>query len=196
VTVFCFVRHGAYALLDQALGGRGDYALNDEGRAQAVRAARALAERPVAAVVSSPVARAMETAAPIGAALGLPVMQDAAFSEIDFGVWSGTRFDTLAGDPAWRAWNLFRGTARVPGGESALDVQARAVGAVGRLAAAWSEGEVVVVSHADVIKAVLGHVLGAPLDLMRRIEIAPGSISRVAVWREDARVLGMNWTAG
>jgi len=193
VTVFCFVRHGAYGLLDQALGGRGDYALNEEGRAQAAAVARAVASRPVVAVVSSPVARALETAAPIAAAVGLAVTAEAGFSEIDFGAWSGARFDALAEEPDWRAWNVFRSTARTPGGESALDVQARAVGAMGRLAAAWPEGEVVVVSHADVIKAVLGHVLGAPLDLMRRIEIEPGSISRVAVWAEDARVLGVNW---
>jgi probable phosphoglycerate mutase len=193
VTVFCFVRHGAYGLLDQALGGRGDFSLNEAGRAQAAAAARVIAERPVVAVVSSPVTRALETAAPIAAALGMAVTVEAGFSEIDFGAWSGARFDALAEQPAWRAWNAFRSTARTPGGESALDVQARAVGAMGRLAATWREGEVVVVSHADVIKAVLGHVLGAPLDLMRRIEIEPGSMSRVAVWGEDARVLGVNW---
>ncbi len=196
MTVFCFVRHGAYGLLDQALGGRGDFSLNETGRAQAAAAAQAIASRPVVAVVSSPVVRALETAAPIAAALGTAVTVEAGFSEVDFGTWSGARFDALADEPAWRAWNVFRGTAPAPGGESALDVQARAVGAVQRLAATWPDGEVVVVSHADVIKAVLGHVLGAPLDLMRRIDIEPGSMSRVAVWGEDARVLGVNWRAG
>jgi len=54
------------------------------------------------------------------------------------------------------------------------------------------DGEVVVVSHSDVIKALLGQILGAPLDLLRRMEISPGSISRVVLYAEDAKVLGMN----
>jgi probable phosphoglycerate mutase len=87
---------------------------------------------------------------------------------------------------------VFRSTAAVPGGETMLAVQARAVAAVLRLAAAWPEREVVVVSHADVIKAVLAHVLGMPLDLLRRIEVAPGSMSLVALHGDDARVIGMN----
>jgi probable phosphoglycerate mutase len=192
VTVFCFVRHGAYGLLDRALGGRGDYALNDEGRAQAIRAAALIAARPVATVVSSPVQRARETASPIAAALGLPVTVEPDFAEIDFGAWTGMSFDALADQAAWRAWNVFRSTAAVPGGETMLAVQARAVAAVLRLAAAWPAREVVVVSHADVIKAILAHVLGMPLDLLRRIEVAPGSMSLVALHGDDARVIGMN----
>ena len=67
-------------------------------------------------------------------------------------------FDDLASQPEWQAWNACRGLARVPGGESMLDVQARAVSAMLRLRAAWPEGEIVIVSHADVIKAILAHV--------------------------------------
>jgi probable phosphoglycerate mutase len=73
-----------------------------------------------------------------------------------------------------------------------LAVQARAVAAILGLHAAWPEGEVVVVSHADVIKAILAHVLGSPLDLLRRLQIDPGSMSRVALYDCDARVLEVN----
>jgi broad specificity phosphatase PhoE len=78
VTVFCFVRHGAYDLLNHALGGRADHSLNDAGRAQAEAVARGLAGRTIAAVVSSPVQRARETAAPIGALLATTVQFDPA----------------------------------------------------------------------------------------------------------------------
>jgi probable phosphoglycerate mutase len=191
-TLFHLIRHGAYPLLDQALGGRADHDLSDLGRTQADRLAARLAQRPIAAVVTSPVRRAQQTAAPIAAGLGLDLAADPAFSEIDFAGWTGRRFADLAADPAWQAWNRFRGSAVVPGGESMLAVQGRAVAGVLRWAAAYPTAELAIVSHADVIKAVLAHVLGAPLDLMRRMEIGPGSLSQVWLAEADAKVLAVN----
>lgn len=192
MTLFHLIRHGSYPLLDHALGGRADHALDGTGRAQAARLADALAGRDVAALVCSPVQRARETAAPIAATLGLPIELAPAFTEIDFGPWSGRSFAELQGDPAWRAWNQFRSTAPVPGGETMLQVQARMLGAMQRLADVWPDREVAIVTHGDLIKAALCHVLGAPLDLLRRTDIAAGSISRVALWDGDARVLAVN----
>jgi broad specificity phosphatase PhoE len=191
-TLFHLVRHGAYSLLDQALGGRNPYKLSDEGHIQAGRIAAALSGRPIAATLSSPVQRAMETAEPIAAGLGLTLHIAPDFAEIDFAGWTGAAFTSLHDDPAWHAWNVFRSTAQVPGGEAILGVQTRAVGGLMRIAAAYPDAEVVIVSHADVIKAVLAHFLGAPLDLMRRMEVSPGSISRLLLYAADAKVLAMN----
>ncbi len=191
-TLFHLVRHGSYALLDHALGGRGDYPLSSQGRDEATRIADWLADRRPSSLVSSPTRRAAETADLIARRLGVPVQRDAAFAEIDFAGWDGKRFEDLRDDPAWQAWNRFRGTAGVPGGETILAVVARAVGGLLRLAARHAKDEVVVVSHADVIKAVLAHFMGAPLDLMRRIEIGPGSISQVMLYADDAKLLAVN----
>ena len=194
-TFFSLVRHGAYPLVNRALGGRGPYPLSDEGRAQAARIAGAFRGRPIAAVVSSPVRRAVETAEPIAAALGLEVVPDPDFTEIDFGAWTGRPFDTLRAEPGWREWNEFRSTARIPGGETILSVQARMVAGLVRLRDAFPDAELVVVSHADPIKAMLCHFLGMPLDLIRRIEVAPGSVSRIVLHDADAAVLGINLPA-
>ncbi len=191
-TLFHLVRHGAYALVDHALGGREPHTLSGEGRAQARRVAAILGTRAINAVVSSPVQRARQTAAPIGEQCGLTVRLDPAFEEIDFGDWTGAQFDALHGDAAWRQWNVFRSTACAPGGEAMLAVQSRAVAGLRRLAAAFPDGEVVVVSHGDVIKAMLSHFLGAPLDLMGRLEVEPGSTSEVVLYDEDARILSVN----
>jgi probable phosphoglycerate mutase len=192
MTLFCLVRHGAYGLLDHALGGRDPHPLNAAGRAQAARAAALLGAEPIAAVVSAPVERARATAAPIAAALHADLQIEPDVAEIEFAGWTGQSFAALDPQPAWRRWNAFRSTAGVPGGETMLSVQARAMAAIGRLAAAYPGQAVAVVSHADVIKAVLAHLLGAPLDLLRRLEIAPGSISRVDLREDDARVLSVN----
>jgi broad specificity phosphatase PhoE len=191
-TLFHLIRHGAYPLLNQALGGRGDHGLSDEGRAEAKRVAERLAARRIAAVISSPVRRARETAELIAAHQALELQIDPAFSEIDFAAWSGKRFEELRDEPAWRTWNTLRGTARIPGGETMLAVQARAIAGLLHFASLYPSAELALVSHADVIKAMLAHVLGAPLDLMRRIEIGPGSISQLALYPDDAKVLAVN----
>lgn len=191
-TLFHLVRHGSYALLDHALGGRADHSLSSQGRDEAERIGAWLADREVREVVSSPVRRARETADIVARPLRVPVQTDPAFAEIDFADWTGQQFEDLHDDPAWQAWNRFRGTAGVPGGETMLAVQARAIVGLLRHAPCNDNADVVVVSHADVIKAVLAHFMGAPLDLMRRIEIGPGSISQLILHAEDAKILAVN----
>jgi probable phosphoglycerate mutase len=177
-------------------GRRPGVSLNAAGRAQlaplVARVARRLAGAPLAAVVASPMARAHETAAALARAHGLAVAIEPGLAELDFGTWTGRRIDALGDEADWPHFNGYRSGTRAPGGELALEAQARAVGAVLRLAAAHPEAHVAAVSHADVVKAVLGHVLGIPLDLQHRLEIAPASVSEVELRPWGARVLALN----
>lgn len=183
MTVFHLVRHAEHDLLGRVLTGRmPGVPLNERGREQAVRLARHFASRAVAAVVSSPCQRAQETAVPIAAALGLEVATDAGLDEIDFGDWTGMTFEALQGVPGWQAWNQFRGTAPTPGGEMMLEALGRALRCLARWREAVPDGEVVLVGHQDVLKAVLVHSLGAPIDLMQRIELGAGSCSVLRVF--------------
>ncbi|MFJ5486810.1 histidine phosphatase family protein, partial [Hansschlegelia beijingensis] len=137
-------------------------------------------------VVASPRERTHDTAAVIGADLGVPVELDEAFDEIDVGEWAGKRFDELAHDPRWRIWNEDRDHARAPGGETMGEVQARALGGLGRLADRYDERIVVVVSHADVIKSVLLSEFGMGLGDYWKIDIGPGEFGVLS--REPGRV--------
>jgi probable phosphoglycerate mutase len=210
-TLFHLVRHASHDRGDHVLVGRGPAALSAEGRREAEAVAAVLAAGAagpsgmggtasasplLAAVFSSPQERAQQTAVAIAARAGLTVVAEPGLDELDFGAWTGMPFDALAGDPRWRAFNTFRSAAPIPEGETMLAVQARAVAAVLRLRAAWPDAALALVSHADVLKAILAHFLGMPLELMRRIELAPGSRSELVVYEEDAVVRGMNLPAG
>jgi broad specificity phosphatase PhoE len=185
------VRHGEHGLLGQVLAGRvAGVALSAAGAAQAGALAARFGGDGVRAVLTSPVQRARETAAPIAAALGLDVQVEAGLEEIDFGAWAGQRFDALDALPAWHEWNRARGLASTPGGETMLAAQARAVAALMRLRGAG--GVVVAVSHSDIIKAVLAYALGMPLDLLHRLEVAPGSRSILTLGDDFARVEAVN----
>ena len=194
MTVFHLVRHAEHGLLGRVLTGRmPGVPLNERGREQAVWLARHFASRAVAAVVSSPLQRAQETAAPIAAALGLEVATDAGLDEIDFGGWTGMTFEALQGAPGWQAWNQFRGTAPTPGGETMVEALGRALRCLARWREAVPDGEVVLVSHQDVLKAVLAYSLGAPLDLMQRMELGAGSCSALRVFGDGGgQVEGIN----
>ena len=66
--------------------------------------------------------------------------------------------------------------------------------AVERACAEHPDGRVVLISHGDVIKAVLAGVLGLPLDAHARFEISPASVSALAMWDGGGKVLSMNET--
>jgi probable phosphoglycerate mutase len=51
---------------------------------------------------------------------------------------------------------------------------------------------VALVSHADIIKAIIAHFLGSPLDLIRRMEILPASHSVIVLHPSDAVVTLLN----
>lgn len=194
------VRHASHGLMGRVLAGRmPGVALSDAGRAEADGLAQALAGEPVRAVWTSPVQRAVETAWPIAARHGLVPIAEPGLEEVDFGDWTGQPFDALTG-AAWEAWNRDRAMAMPPGGETMLAVQARAVATMHRAGEDTGadederagEGVVVLVSHQDVIKAMLAYVLGMPLDLLHRFDVAPASRSIVRIGPGWAVVAGIN----
>ncbi len=144
------------------------------------------------AVLSSPRRRAVETARAISS--GEPAVA-AELDEVDFGAWTGRTIDELADDPTWRNWNTFRSGTRVPGGETMLEVQARSVGLTQRTCLAHGQGRVLLVSHAEVLRSLLLHHLGLPLDHWSRLELDPGSLSVLEVLPWGARTLRLNETA-
>jgi probable phosphoglycerate mutase len=195
MTTFLLIRHATTDAVGRVLSGWvPDVHLNAAGMRQAVALAERLGAIKLAAVYTSPLERARETAAPLAArhALEPRVVPDG--GEVRFGEWTGRRFTDLAHDPIWQSYNQVRSLTRVPGGEMAIEVQARIVALLERLRAEHAEGCVALVSHADVIKAALAYALGSPIDLMQRIEVQTASVSTLVLDQGSPRVLNVNVT--
>lgn len=170
------VRHAAHGHLDKMLSGRmPGVPLTDEGRAQAARLARRLGGRGIGAVLSSPLDRAQETARAVADAAGVSVETAAPLVEIDLGEWTGRSFDELRGDPAWDRWNQERATARPPGGESMAEAQTRIVPFLDSVAGGNGGRTVALVSHSDMIRSAVAHVLGLSLNDLHRFDVEPAS---------------------
>ncbi len=164
MTTFHLVRHAANDLAERVLCGRTvDVPLNAHGRRQADALARQLAREPINRVISSPRKRARQTAEPIAAALGVPLAIAAQIDEHDAGIWSGQSFADLAHDPRWRLWNERRGEVRPPRGESMAELQMRILRYLDELAVLYPNDTIVLVTHAEPIRAVLLHERGLPL---------------------------------
>jgi len=192
-TSFYLVRHAAHDNVGGFLAGRTPgIRLGEAGRAQAGRLGQRMASEQFDAIYASPRERTQETAAAIAAARGLPVQTAPELDELDFGTWSGKTFDVLNTDPAWRQWNSVRSLSRTAGGESMLDAQLRALGLVERLAKEHEGGRIVLVSHADIIKALVSHVLGLPIDAWPRFDIGPASITTIVVGDWGAKLWTLN----
>jgi probable phosphoglycerate mutase len=133
--VILLARHGETA--DNApprrVQGRLDPPLNDRGREQA----RALAEEvaanhEIAALWVSNQRRALETAAIVGAAIGLEPQVEPRLAEGDWGRWQGRLVDDILREEGelFQAFVEGRPGFRFPGGESLAEHQARALAAL------------------------------------------------------------------
>jgi probable phosphomutase (TIGR03848 family) len=190
------VRHAACDHVGRKLAGRSPGVhLNEQGRAEAAELAEALRELPIAAVYSGPLERALETAAPLAGGLGQPVLAAPGLNELDFGDWTGRSLDSLAAEPLWRAFNEARDVTRIPGGELMSEVVARAKAELSRFREEHPGKTIVAVSHGDVIRGVLLHCLGMPLNQVHRLEVAPASVSVIRMYQPVPQVLAVNWTA-
>jgi broad specificity phosphatase PhoE len=188
------IRHAAHSHLGSVLSGRiPGIGLSADGREQACRLAARLASCAIARLESSPVQRAQETASAIaGFHGGLAINTVAALDELDFGDWAGRRFDELADDPRWETWNRERASAAAPNGERMADAQARAWAHIEATARSGSGATVAMISHCDIIRAVVAKVLGLSLDAVHRFDVDPASLTWLQVGSWGARLLSLN----
>ena len=193
MTTFALIRHASNALVGHTIVGRmPGVQLSPSGRREAEALAQRLEGSPIRALYSSPLERARATAALIAARLRLELQTADELNEIDYGRWTNRTLADLHDLEAWRRFNIFRSGSRVPDGETMIEVQGRMLRLIERLCSAYPKETVALVSHGDVIKAILAHYLGVPLDLFQRIEISPASLSVVRVEPYGPEVLLIN----
>lgn len=150
------VRHGqTLSNVDRALDTKIPGApLTDEGHAQARAFAETTASTPVAAVYASTATRAQQTASPIAAAHGLHVRVIDGVQEVFVGDLEGRNDEQAIHEfyQVYTRWTEDDLDARMPGGESGLEIQKRFLDAIGAIRDAHAEGTVVLVSHGGMIR--------------------------------------------
>jgi probable phosphomutase (TIGR03848 family) len=200
VTTVLLVRHGLTALTGRILAGwTPGVHLDERGHDQAAALGARLRDVPLAAVVTSPLERCRETAAALldGRRPGPPLHVDERLGEVRYGSWTGRELEALRREPLWAVVEGQPSAAVFPHGEGLAEMRARAVAAL----RAWNtalggDSTWALVSHADVIKAILADALGLHLDAFQRLVVDPCSLSVVRYGRLGAQVERVNDTAG
>jgi probable phosphoglycerate mutase len=169
--------------------------LTPQGREQAARLATWLAGEEVEHLVTSPLTRAIETGAPVSAALRLEPEIVAGVAEWDAGSHDYIPTEELRQLQDERWFAMIEGRWDENGGVDPVTYRAQIVDAVeaiiGRFPGAGRR--VVVVCHGGAINAYLGHVIGVERPLW--FEPAYASISRVAASRTGVRsIVSINET--
>ena len=162
--------------------GRTDSPPTELGLRQLALTVEALAEEQIGRVLTSPLQRAWRLAQAIASAHGREAEPAEALIEMDVGElegleWSAARERYGEFLRGWRGPNSAR--LRMPGGESLADVLERCCPLFDELLASDAEGASVIVSHNFVVKALLTHALGLPIEEWRRIDVGLASISAV-----------------
>jgi probable phosphoglycerate mutase len=172
--------------------------LSDKGIEQSEELAKRLGFFPVATLRVSPMERCFETISPWLNSVLLPKNQalepmiDQGLTEVDYGTWSGRKLSALSKNKLWGVVQGSPSRMYFPKGEGIAEMQSRAMTSVHEAVASKTSGSAVLVSHGDVIKAILASALGMHLDEFQRIVIDPASISILDYSTTKPRVLLLN----
>ncbi|HET8643077.1 MAG TPA: bifunctional RNase H/acid phosphatase, partial [Pseudonocardiaceae bacterium] len=200
-TRLVLLRHGQTEhSIRRAYSGRGDLPLTSTGETQAALAAKRLAGltalTEVVAVVSSPLRRAVQTAEPVAAQLGLPVTVHDGLIEADYGDWEGMTFaEVAARNPDLHARWLHDTSVAPPGGESLDSVRRRVRRARDALIVDHPGATVVVVSHVAPVKTLLAIALDAWPSVLFRLHLDLASVSVAEFFPDGAAVRLVNDTS-
>ena len=178
--------------------GHIDIPLNDEGRRQAAAVARRFAASPdrerIAAIHVSDLSRAVQTAAPIAEALGLPLQRDPSLRERHYGGFEGRTHEELERDEpdAWRRWRA-RDPDFVPpgGGESLRGFHTRVEGALRALARRHPSRIVIAVAHGGVLDCAYRIAAGLPMQAPRGHSLLNASLNRISF--DGSRFALVDW---
>lgn len=195
---YFLVRHGATEWNAQGrIQGQSDPSLNRTGRRQARRLGKRLASVPFAGARCSDLRRCSETAAGI-----LPGRNDVRLQEMpelrekNFGAWEGLTFREVeaqypdlyrnwlsAGDPSFAP----------PGGESDLQLYSRADAVIDRLRETRTDsgGNLLVVTHGGMLRALIARLLGLPAQKMWSFRFANAGLSMVSVFEDGSAVVDL-----
>lgn len=196
-THLVLVRHAVTAQTGPLLSGRTPgIDLSDEGRAQAEALGLRMAALPVDVVYASPIERTTQTAEAIARHHDLAVRRLDGVLEADYGAWTGGKIADLARTDLWKLVQRTPSRVTFPGGEAMASMQTRMVAALEAVVADHPGRLVVVVSHADPIKAAIAHFTGVHLDLFQRIVVAPASVTAFAFSHHGVAMIKCNDTGG
>jgi len=192
-TLFDYLRHGEPEGGSKYRGHGVDDPLSDKGWAQMRATVATLGDW--TGILSSPLQRCSAFASWLGEERGIPVQVLEDLREVGFGSWEGaTRAQLLATRAdEYHAFYADPVNNRPAGAETLQDFGARTARVFEQAAREHRGGHLLVVAHAGVIRATLGHVTQAPPFNWYRAVVDNAAISRFAHDGQRSKLIAHNW---
>lgn len=173
--------------------------LSEKGREQALGLVERIGAVKFQSVRVSPMQRCQETIDPWlqsqhGSGIGNYLLDDQII-EMDYGKWSGKKLSKLSKEKLWREIQNTPSKVTFPDGEKFTSMQRRAMKTLELLAQEKKTTNHLLVSHGDVIKAMIAHLLKMKLDNFQSLVVDPASITIVDFDGKNARLIAYNDTS-
>jgi alpha-ribazole phosphatase/probable phosphoglycerate mutase len=132
-------------------------------------------------IYTSPLRRCSAFARALGQRHASAVVEDARLQELGYGAWEGLTPEELRRQDPGQLTRFFNDPlAHQPAGaEPLVEFQQRVLAAWADILRQSGGEHVLVVAHAGTLRAVIGHVLGMPLQNMFRINIGYAAMIRI-----------------
>lgn len=193
MTWLYLTRHGQTEWnVENRFQGGTDSPLTEKGIRQAEYLAKRLRGISFESIYSSPAGRALRTAEILRGDRDVAIREHPDLREMGLGDWEGMRSEEIEErfpeefDRYWRKPHLYRREK----GESYLDVQRRAVSLIGEILRSHTGGNVLIVTHTVVLKTLMAHFEGRPLErLWDPPYIHPSCLNLVRVGEGEREIL-------
>jgi probable phosphomutase (TIGR03848 family) len=170
--------------------------LSKTGEEQAHKLVERIGAMKFESVRVSPMQRCQETIAPwvassYGSGIGRYLLDDQII-EMDYGNWSGKKLSRLSRETLWKQIQSSPSKVTFPGGEKFTAMQKRSFKTMQELGEGKKGNNHLVVSHGDVIKAIVASCLKMKLDDFQSLVIDPASLTVVDFDGDTSRLIAYN----
>lgn len=182
VTTLLLIRHGHTAQTEAGkLYSDPESVLTEKGKAEVDALSKLLPAEKPEVLLTSPSVRVRATAEVIGKITGMPVEVVDQLREWQVGEWEGRSYMEIkkAEPEIYAAWSKDPIRNAPPGGESIEQLCVRAQQHINEITTKYAGKKVMLVSHAEVIRAMLVDALGMPVDNFWRISVPTASVCKV-----------------
>ncbi|MDF2521530.1 MAG: Phosphoglycerate mutase [Clostridia bacterium] len=191
------VRHGQTEFnVEGRLQGRMDSPLTEKGLRDAEALGKYLSDISFDMVLASPSKRAQRTAEIICSGKDISIQVEPDMREINLGSWEGrTKEEVLRAYPQegeifYNKPHLYKPLE----GDNYYDVQERAAAAVKRLADECQEGNILIVTHTVVVRAIVAYFMGYPMEKLWEQIIEGTSITLLEADHGEIKVAAVGET--
>lgn len=176
------IRHTALQVPSGICYGQSDIDVASSFMDEALHTQQKILNTQFDAIFTSPLQRCLKLANALN--IGEPLV-DNRLMELNFGDWEMSAWDDIPRD-IFDAWAHNYANLAPPNGETFSQLQQRGVDFLEEILAHYPNGNIAIVTHGGMIRALLAHVLNMPLKGLFRLTIDYGSITQLEFGVENS----------